>query len=82
MHRTCNPGNGFRVVNEAQNNFMKYKYQSGKVCEQPEMTLLKEAAELLLRAYNSNNVDMGFDLDYEDWKEKYKSMATPAKEAQ
>ena len=44
--------------------------------DKSEISYLKEAKDLLDRAYKFNNSDMGWDVDYETWKENYEQLTT------
>ena len=47
-----------------------------KLIIQEKISYLKEAKDLLDRAYKFNNSDMGWDVDYETWKENYEQLTT------
>lgn len=51
-----------------------------KLILQGKIDALKEAECLLCRAYGFNHEDMGWDVDFEDWKEKYKELINQLKE--
>lgn len=49
---------------------------------QEKIDFIKDAEKLLDRAYGFNHEDMGWDVDFEDWKNKVKELTQQLKQLQ